>query len=454
MSEKKHCQMPALEDYLRTRSSTPLGELLALPAAQAEARGLVGLPREILQQPWLYRETARRVLASAELAGFLAPTIGRGKRWVLCGAGSSNFLGEAIAPWMTRGLAQPVHAIASTDVLVTPERLRDASEEPALFLHFSRSGGTTEAIASLELLRRLYPHARHLAITCNGASALARAGAADERSRALVLHPASHDHGLAMTSSVTSMMVAGLTLAQRGPEAESDECFLAQIDRIAEAAERLIERAPSLAQALVAEDPLRLCALGADALRATAKEACLKVTELTDGAIASFSDSWLGVRHGPLSAVNERTLVIGSLSTSAYRRAYEIDFLRELESKRLGARLAVVAPFRPTELPESVRCVSFGPATTSGAEAAAGGEAIEDELRPLVDILFSQVLGLYASLHHGLTPDRPSRRGAIQRVVAGFQLHAWSAEAELAPRPPQSGNAGRGIEAQRTPGRA
>ncbi|MBL8900009.1 MAG: SIS domain-containing protein [Planctomycetes bacterium] len=440
--------MQELEDYLRSRAATPLGQLLALPAAEAEARGLAGLPREILQQPWLYRETAREVLASDELARFLAPTIGPGRRWVLCGAGSSNFLGEAIAPWMTRSLAQPVHAVASTDVLVAPERLRDASEEPSLFLHFSRSGGTTEAVAGLELLRRLYPQARHVAITCNAASALARAGASDERSRALVLHPASHDHGLAMTSSVTSMMVAGLALAQRGPEAESDERFLAAIDRVADAAERLIERAPGIAQALVAEDPLRLCALGADALRATAKEACLKVTELTDGAIASFSDSWLGVRHGPLSAVNERTLVVGSLSTSPYRRAYELDFLRELSSKRLGARLAVVAPCSAEELPEGVRCASFGAATASAAEA------IEDELRPLIDVVFAQVLGLYASLHHGLTPDRPSRRGAIQRVVAGFQLHSWSAEAELAPRPPQSGNAGRGVEARRAPGRA
>jgi tagatose-6-phosphate ketose/aldose isomerase len=197
----------------------------------------------------------------------------------------------------------------------------------------------------------------------------------------------------------------------------------------------------------MAEDPQRLCALGADALRATAKEACLKVTELTDGAIASFSDSWLGVRHGPLSAVNERTLVLGSLSSSAYRRAYELDFLRELEAKRLGARLAVVAAARPSELPPSIFCATF-------ADEREASEKVPDELRPLVDVIFAQILGLYASLHHGLTPDRPSRRGAIQRVVAGFRLHPWSGEAELAPRPPQAGTAPRGDGVKSARGRS
>lgn len=423
--------MQALETYLSSRQDTALGAFLALPSAEAQARGLAGLPREILQQPWLYRETARRVLDQEDLAAFLAPTLGPRARWVLCGAGSSNFLGEAIAPWMENCIAQPVEIVASTDVLVAPERLRRHTSEPTLFIHFSRSGGTTEALAGLALLRRLYPSARHLTITCNEQSALARAGLADAQSRAIVLHPASHDHGLAMTSSVTSMMVAGLSLAQHGPTAPTRLAFLQSIDEVAAAAERLIERAPEIASALAAEDPLRLCVLGADALRATAKECCLKVTELTDGAIASFSDSWLGVRHGPLSAVNERTLVLGSLSTDSYRRAYEIDFLRELEAKRLGARIAVVADQRDEDLPASVRCAHFGSADAKDAP-------IVDELRPLVDVIFAQVLGLYASLHHQLTPDRPSRRGAIQRVVAGFRVHAWGGRDCIAPASPPS----------------
>jgi tagatose-6-phosphate ketose/aldose isomerase len=242
-------------------------------------------------------------------------------------------------------------------------------------------------------------------------------------------------------------MVAGCALAQHGPDAPTNASFLGSIEAVARAAERLIETAPELARALVAEDPQRLCALGAGALRATAKEACLKVTELTDGAIASFSDTWLGVRHGPLSAVNERTLVLGSLSGSATRRAYELDFLRELEAKRLGARLAVVAAARPTELPPGVRCATF-------SEERETSEAVPDDLRPLVDVVFAQILGLYASLHHGLTPDRPSRRGAIQRVVAGFRLHPWSDEAELAPRPPKPGSSTREDGARAARGRA
>ena len=61
-----------------------------------------------------------------------------------------------------------------------------------------------------------------------------------------------------------------------------------------------------------------------------AREAALKLLELTDGRMSRCSDSPLGFRHGPKTFVNDRTLVVVFLSNDAYTRRYDLDLLDEL----------------------------------------------------------------------------------------------------------------------------
>jgi tagatose-6-phosphate ketose/aldose isomerase len=44
--------------------------------------------------------------------------------------------------------------------------------------------------------------------------------------------------------------------------------------------------------------------------------------------------------------------------------------------------------------------------------------------RPAVDVIFSQMLGLFASIELGLKPDSPSSNGVISRVVEKFAIYA------------------------------
>ena len=45
----------------------------------------------------------------------------------MTGAGPSAFIGESLAPWLTRLLDRPVEAVATTDIVSAPGRyLRDA----------------------------------------------------------------------------------------------------------------------------------------------------------------------------------------------------------------------------------------------------------------------------------------------------------------------------------------
>src|SRR6185436_1763983 len=75
-----------------------------------------------------------------------------------------------------------------------------------------------------------------------------------------------------------------------------------------------------------------------------ARESALKVLELTAGRIVTMSESFLGVRHGPLSAIDPSTLVVGFLSSDPKRSAYELDLLEEIARKKLGRETVVVAP--------------------------------------------------------------------------------------------------------------
>jgi len=46
-----------------------------------------------------------------------------------------------------------------------------------------------------------------------------------------------------------------------------------------------------------------------------------------------------------------------------------------------------------------------------------------DHYRPVLDVMFGQLLGLFASLRCGLKPDQPSPNGAITRVVQPIKLY-------------------------------
>jgi tagatose-6-phosphate ketose/aldose isomerase len=147
-------------------------------------------------------------------------------------------------------------------------------------------------------------------------------------------------------------------------------------------------------------------------------EAAMKLLELTAGRIKTMSQSTLALRHGPMAALDHDTLFISFLSTQSARRGYEVDLLREIEQKQLvGEALAVVG----CGLSHLSR--NFPRLEDTRLVAPSQAWVIPDLYRPPVDILFGQLLGLFASLRCGLTPDSPSPNGAISRVVQPISIY-------------------------------
>ena len=59
--------------------------------------------------------------------------------------------------------------------------------------------------------------------------------------------------------------------------------------------------------------------------------------EMTAGEVTTFPETYLGLRHGPMAAVDEGALVVCFLSADPVVRAFEVDLMRELDRKKLGA---------------------------------------------------------------------------------------------------------------------
>src|SRR5271156_1376423 len=86
----------------------------------------------------------------------------------------------------------------------------------------------------------------------------------------------------------------------------------------------------------------KACFVGSGALKAVAKESALKLVELTAGKTLTMSESVLGLRHGPMAALDQSTLFVCFLSSSRRVQPYERDLLDEIGKKRLvGCRVVV-----------------------------------------------------------------------------------------------------------------
>ena len=144
-----------------------------------------------------------------------------------------------------------------------------------------------------------------------------------------------------------------------------------------------------------------------------AREASLKMLEMTAGRVATMAQTYLGVRHGPMCFIDSKTLVVCFRSADPVIQRYEEDLIRELYAKRLGARAVFCgAGDLATGLSNS-RDLAF--------LTRSPGTASEDELA-ILDVVVGQLLGFHRSRIEGFSPDSPSPDCVISRVVGEFQF--------------------------------
>jgi tagatose-6-phosphate ketose/aldose isomerase len=382
-------------------------DILGLSTAGLDEAGGGLTAREIAQQPRVWPQIDALVADNrATLDAFLGPLLARvNLRIVLTGAGTSAFLGECLAPAML-GKGWRAEAVPTTDIVSGPQQFLQA-DVPTLLVSFGRSGSSPESLAAFDLADQLVNDVHHLVITCNADGELYRRAQGRANAYAILLPDATHDRGFAMTTSFTSMLLAAALafgVLPAGAAAVSSA-----------AATGLHATALPLLQSLVAQQFKRVVYLGSNELRGLAREASLKLLELTDGRVVALFDSPLGFRHGPKTIVDSETLVVVLLSNDKQARRYDLDLLRELRNDGRAGRVLALSGQAAPELGRD--CVVL-----EGAESAC------DLALALPYILFCQSFALLQSLAQGLRPDTPSVSGTVNRVVRGVTIYPLAGE--------------------------
>lgn len=381
---------------------------LGLDAAELERLGGAWTAREIVQQPAMLKETQALLMARrAEIEAFLAPLLDQADlRVILTGAGTSAFIGECLAPVLSSRLGRRVEAIPTTDLVCAPHLYFEA-DTPTVLVSFGRSGNSPESVAAVQLADRLVKALHHLVITCNAEGALAAYGQG-ARGMTIQLPEATHDRSFAMTSSFSCMTYAALAvfsgIAAMNPRVEA----------IARATEQVIAEYAAVMRATAEEGYERVVYLGSHMFQGLAREAGLKLLELTNGALVTMFDSPLGFRHGPKTIVNDRTLVVVFFSNNAYTRSYDFDLLGELQRDNDAARVIAITA------QDGLGLASADEITVRGLEGADDAEL----LFPYV--VAPQIFAFFESLRLGLTPDKPNTSGTVNRVVQGVRIHELS----------------------------
>ena len=377
---------------------------LQLDEATLTRSGAVWTAREIAQQPasWLRTQDLIREYAES-ITGFLTPLLARTDlRIILTGAGSSAFIGECLAPLLLRELGRRVEAIATTDLLSGPTQYLQR-DVPTLLVSFGRSGSSPESVAVVDLAERLVRECHQLVFTCNEQGTLYQRCRARAKSLAILLPPETHDQSFAMTSSFTAMMLAA-SLVFCGSES-------AHVEQLARATTDLIAEHNAALRTLAAEHYPRVVYLGSNGFKALAREAALKLLELTDGKVVAAFDSPLGFRHGPKTIVTRDTLLFVFVSNDPYTRRYDLDLLRELRSDGLAGRIIAITA-QPADVATQADSVRVAHLATAG-----DGELYYPY------IVCGQLYAFHRALALGNTPDQPSQTGTVTRVVHGVTIH-------------------------------
>ncbi len=366
--------------------------------------------REIRQQPdvWL-KEYASILSRKDEIVKFIRRYLEDGYEIYFTGAGTSAYIGDALAFAFAGTVFSDCRSVPTTDI-VTDYRTFFPEGKKVLLISFARSGNSPESIGAVKIANKVATGIAHVFITCNAEGELARmASGSPENTLLVLLPPETNDVSLAMTSSFSTMVMSCLMLAEMD-SADSVGEKVAAVSRLTAAA---MDRYEGVLREIAQRPFKRAVFLGSGFLKGIAEESHLKLQELTDGDVMCTFDSFLGFRHGPKAVVREEPLLVYLLSDDPYTRQYEIDLIRQIDgNNRAVAQVLVSAD------DVQIDGVEFDARIVLNEEKAELGN-----YGYVPYVFVAQMLGCFKSVDLGLSPDAPSKSGNIHRVVKGVTIY-------------------------------
>ena len=369
---------------------------------------------EIYQQPATWEKTCRQIAEHKdEIQKFIDQVITCDDfDVVLTGAGTSEFVGNALFPHLTGLLNYKVKSYGTTDIVATPEAYLSRTK-PTLLISFGRSGNSPESVGAIDAAESVCDNVYHLFVTCNKNGALSKRADTTDNCYAINLTDETHDQSFAMTSSFSNMYLATYLCFHLS---ELDK-VTADVRKIIAAGQEFLDNNFGTAQKIVDEyDFKRIVYLGSNTLKGISQESALKMLELTAGKVVTMYDTPLGFRHGPKSIIDDTTITVVYLSDDPYTRQYEIDLIKEMSGQRKGNKIVAVMSSQDDAVAALVDyTVVYGL-----------DEKYENVLLGLDYILFAQTLAVLKSLSMSITPDNPCPTGEVNRVVKGVTLYPYT----------------------------
>jgi len=327
--------------------------------------------REIKSQPGAWVEA----LDAARKATI--PKADEYDRVIFTGCGSTYYLSLAAAALYQALTGKGAQAAPGGELLLNSQTV--LTDQKTLLVAISRSGSTTETVKAVEKFKQ--EKRGDVVVISNYAEALSRL--ADVK----ILIPKGKEESVAQTRSFASMYVAATAFSARMAGQSNLMDSIASLPKVGE---RLMRDYESTARQIGENlDFDRFYFLGSGIRYGLACEVNLKMKEMTLTHSEPFH--FLEFRHGPMSMVNEKAVVVGLVSDSNFSHEKAVlNEMRDFGGKIVGLADSGADIAFESGLPESVRGVLYLPVL--------------------------QLMAFYRSLAKGLNPDSPNNLKAVVRL--------------------------------------
>ena len=370
--------------------------------------------KEIYQQPKTWLKTLNQIKESRQAIQSFIDKVIKCDDFdvILTGAGTSEFVGNALYSYLNKKLNYKVKSYGTTDIVATPENYLSRTK-PTLLISFGRSGNSPESIGAVDAASAVCSNLYNLFSTCNKNGALSKMAGELDNCYAINLTEETHDQSFAMTSSFSNMYLAAYLCFNLD---NLDEKSLV-LNQVASSTQNFLDNNFEVAYKIVSEYNFeRIVYLGSNTLKGISQESSLKMLELTAGKTVAVFDTPLGFRHGPKSIINDSTLTVVYVSNDEYTYKYDLDLIKEISSQRKNNKLVVVSDKHSEEI-----------ATLADYTLSYDiNENVNNAELGLAYITFAQTLAVLKSLSLNLTPDNPCPSGEVNRVVKGVTLYPYT----------------------------
>ena len=303
---------------------------------------------------------------------------------VFTGCGSTFYLAKVAAELFQSLVGIPCQARPASEIVLFSDLVLLKNKRPML-VAISRSGETTETVDAVRLFRKR-TNGRIFGITCDSHSSLV------EYLDLVLALDMAQEISVAQTRSFSSMTLVLQALAGQLSGCDSAK----ELNGMPEALDQIIANYHELVRTLgESPDIDRFFFLGSGYLHGIAKEAMLKMKEMS----LAYSEAYhsLEFRHGPMSVVNDRSLITGLISSNAVD--YELPVLSQM--KKLGGQILVITA---SGLPRSLEANGY---INLNVDRFAGW------VRPILYLPILQLLAYYRAMYNGQNPDRPANLKAV-----------------------------------------